>query len=317
MDNKRYRDVDLDDDIDSYFHVYFLGTGGPSSLQRAGTSTLIKAGPHWLLFDTGRGMLQHMDQCALPVKNIRTVFYTHLHSDHVTGLGDFWMTGWFIHGRLESLSVFGPAGTARLIAGLREMHNFDLTVRLKYEGTHAPGLAIDVTEYDSGIVFDKDGVTVTAFLVDHGPAVKPAYGFRIDWQGRSIVISGDTTYCQNVVDHAKGCDLLIHELACGSPRVMSSSHLLAQVAKSHTLPEQLIDVCQQAKPRATLVNHVTTWRTTPYDMLAQVRAGYPGIVDLAEDRMEVLVGSDIKIFPPALPKVNRIHDATFGWRDDE
>jgi ribonuclease Z len=277
-----------------------LGTGSPSlTHERQGTSTLIKAGEHWLLFDTGRETLQRMFECGVPIPDVTNVFYTHLHSDHICGFGDFWMTGWYVKMRTTPLSVWGPPGTKGFIDGMRAAHHFDLAVRPQYEGDGTSGLQIDVTEFDEGVIFDRDGVVVRAFLVDHGPIVKPAFGFRVEYRDRSIVLSGDTTYCDSIVRYASGADLLINEIAGASAELSAENAHIKKIVKSHTSPEELAAMCALARPKMTMLNHLSLWKITEYDVLARIRAGYDGVVGISEDRMELLVGSDIKLFPPS------------------
>ncbi len=298
MTSASYRDIDLDEPREECLHVYFLGTGSPAlTHERQGTSTLIKAGPHWLLFDTGRETLHRMFECGVPIADITNVFYTHLHSDHICGFGDFWISGWFVKMRTTPLSVFGPIGTRGFIDGMKTAHHFDLTVRPQYEGDGVTGLQIDVTEFQEGVVFERDGVVVTAFLVDHGPVVKPAYGFRVDWRGRSIVLSGDTTYCDSIIRYATGADLLINEIAGASAAVTDESSHIKKIVKSHTSPEELAAMCAIARPRFTMLNHLSLWKISEYDVLARIREGYDGVVGISEDRMEMLVGSGIRILP--------------------
>ena len=305
MADHEYQGVHLDFDPAEAIHVYLLGTGSPSlSTSRHGICTLIRAGGQWLLFDLGRGALQRMYEAGVPVPELNRVFLTHLHSDHICGFPDFWMTGWFVLHREHPIEVHGPEGTARFIDGMREMHHFDLAIRPRYETAAADGRDLRVHEFAEGVVFERDGLKVSAFLVDHGP-VKPAYGFRVDWNGRSVVLSGDTTICEGVMRNAEGCDLLIHEIGAASRRQLDGNEITRRIMSIHTSPEQMAQVCARSRPRLTLLNHVSVWRVTQYDILDRVRAGYDGAVEMALDRMEVLVGPQIRIFPPGPPRTGQ------------
>ena len=303
MSTHEYNGVHLDAPLDEHVRIWMLGTGSPSlSVTRHGIATLIRANGRWLLFDVGRATLQRMYECGIPVPEVTDVFFTHLHSDHICGMPDFWMTGWFVLHRDRPIRVYGPEGTERAIAGLREFHHFDLTVRSKYETAVADGRSFDVHEFGEGVVFDEDGVRVTAFLVDHGPAVKPAYGFRVECGGRRIVLSGDTTICDGVLREAAGCDVLIHEIAAASRPQLVANEITRRILSIHTSPEQMNEICRRTQPRLTLLHHISLWRVTQYDVLARVRAGHEGRVELGEDRMEILVGDEIRVFPPGPPK---------------
>lgn len=301
-----YNGVHLDAPLDEHVRIWLLGTGSPSlSLHRHGIATLIKAKGRWLLFDVGRATLQRMFECGIPIPEVTNVFFTHLHSDHICGMPDFWMTGWFVLHRKKPLKVHGPTGTGRFIAGLKEFHHFDVTARTKYETAEAEGMRLDVHEFEPGVVFDEDGVKVTAFLVDHGPAVKPAFGFKVECDGRVIVVSGDTTKCEGVLTHAKNCDVLIHEIAGASRQQREGNEITRRLLSIHTDPEQMGEICAETNPRLTLLHHISLWRVTQYDILSRVRAGFRGEVELGHDRMEVLVGDQIRVFPAGSPKADQ------------
>lgn len=305
MTSHMYRGVHLAADPQSYAQVWLLGTGSPS-LQacRHGISTLMRFRDRYFLFDIGRATLQRMYECAVPIREVDQVFITHLHSDHICGMPDFWMTGWFVLRRERPLQVHGPVGTERFAAGLKEMHHFDLAVRPVYETAAIEGCQIDTHEFEEGVIYDKDGITVTAFLVDHGP-VEPAYGFRVECDGISIVLSGDTTYSENLVRHSEGCDLLIHAIAAASETQLAENEITRRLILNHTSPEQLARVCEEAKPRMTLLHHVSLWRVTEFDILARVRANTGQSVEMGHDRMEALVRpEEIRLFPSTGPLIS-------------
>jgi len=126
----------------------------------------------------------------------------------------------------------------------------------------------------------------------------------VEFNGRTVVLSGDTTLCEGVIENARGCDVLIHEIAGASNAMQRFSDITRRIMAIHTDPEQMNRICQLTRPRLTLLHHISLWRMTQYDVIAQVRKGYAGDVELAEDCMEVLVGEDIRIFPAGAPKVS-------------
>jgi ribonuclease Z len=174
--------------------VILLGTqGGPTfSAQRLGISTLVLAGSERLLFDAGRGTTTGMARVAINPADVTRVFLTHLHSDHVISLPELLISPWASQGRQVPLQVWGPSGTRKMMQKFQEALAFDIHVRRdldeKFSGEGVRVVAIDIGE---GVVYDSNGVKVTAFLVDHGP-VKPAFGYRVDFRGHSVAISGDT-----------------------------------------------------------------------------------------------------------------------------
>jgi ribonuclease Z len=183
----------------SDFRVTLLGTGVPiPSPNRFGPGTLIEAGQQKLLIDTGRGIAMRLFQLGIPLGKINPVFLTHFHSDHTSGFPDLWLTGWlesWFGTRCVPLRVIGPIGTINLTSNIERAYAADIKIRIEDEKLPAEGIAIAAEEFAAdGVVYESDGVRVIAFEVDHGDAIKPAYGYRIEYGGRCVVISGDTRY---------------------------------------------------------------------------------------------------------------------------
>jgi ribonuclease Z len=201
----------------SEFTVTLLGTGVPSpTLDRFGASALVRAGTETLLFDCGRGTLQRLYQLNVPFQDARFLFLTHLHADHSTGIPDLWLTPPVFasrgFGRSSALKVHGPTGTHHMIDHLREAYSADKTAMTSAHFIQKDGYQLQSEELAEGVVYDRNGVTVSAFLVDH-VNISPAYGFKVEYGGRVAVLSGDTTYCENLIKNAEGADLLVHEVA--------------------------------------------------------------------------------------------------------
>ncbi len=190
--------------------VTLLGTGTPfPSAERFGSAILVEVAGKKLLFDCGRGVVIRLTQVRVNPKDIDGLFLTHLHSDHVVGIPDLWLSGWFL-GRDRSLPIWGPPGTRSMTEHLVQAFGFDISIRQAApDPLPAKGVEIDAKEIEQGEIYNDGLARVSAFLVDHGP-VKPAFGYRVDGAGHSVVISGDTKFCQNLVDFARGADCLIH-----------------------------------------------------------------------------------------------------------
>ena len=192
--------------------VTLLGTGNPRPrIDRFGPSILVEAGKETLLFDCGRGATIRLSQASVPFSSVTALFLTHLHSDHIVGLPDLWLTGW-IMGRHVPLQVWGPTGTVDMLKGLEQAYAFDVHMRRDVdEQIPAIGAVLMGKDIGEGVVYENNGVKVTAFLVDHGP-VKPALGFRVDYQGHAVVLSGDTRPSDNLIKFSRDTDVLVHEV---------------------------------------------------------------------------------------------------------
>jgi ribonuclease Z len=287
------------------FRVTLLGTGCPPAvMNRFGPSTLVEAGEQKLLFDAGRGALQRLTALAVRWQDVQGVFLTHLHSDHVVGFPDLWLTGWLIvPGRNVPLQVWGPAGTAAMMSHLQQAYEYDVRIRIQNDRASPEGAALLVTEIgEGGVVYDKGGVKVTAFEVDHAP-VKPAFGYRIDHGGRSVVLSGDTRVSENLVRHAQGVDVLVHEVF--APVTLERAGVSPGRAKNiidyHTTPEQAGEVFTRVKPKLAVYSHVCMPGATEQDLLPATRKTYAGPLQVGEDLMVIDVGETIGVRKPARP----------------
>lgn len=279
-----------------YMRVTLLGTGSPRpSIDRNGPAVLVEAGGKYLLFDAGRGVVQRLQQLDIRISGIHQVFLTHLHSDHISALDDIWLTGW-IYQRPLPLNIYGPKGTKSFVEHLSQAYSHDVQLRNQYSGLDPNSGAVVAYEIKPGVIYSENGVKVTAFLVNHKP-VDPAYGYRIDFGERSVVISGDTTYSQSLVDHSAGIDLLVHEIMSVKSEILEKNPRLQKIQRYHTSPEQLVKVLNGVRPRAAILTHIIIVGTTEDDVLQQVNNGYDGELYIGEDLMRVEVGSSIKVIP--------------------
>jgi ribonuclease Z len=294
-------------------YVRLLGTGGPSiGGPRAEAGLLVVAGTEILLFDCGNNIPDHLAQIGR-LAAVNKVFLTHLHSDHTEGLPVLWMNwnAWAGRGNTP-LSVWGPgrgpdqpAGTADLTSQLANAWATDTHIRRDVvEHLPAGGIQIQTTEIGGdGVVYQNNGVTVTAFLVDHGP-VKPAFGYRVDYQGHSVVFSGDTTASPNLVQHAKGADVLVHEVIVTAPGASASQ---SPIVAYHSTPEQAAATFSQANPRMAVYTHIVgDPGLGGQTLIARTRAaGYTGPLELGQDMYLVEIGDTIQVLhcPPVVAAV--------------
>lgn len=280
----------------NYMEVTLLGTGTPRpSIDRFGPGTVVEANGRYFVFDAGRGITIRLQQAGIPLSRVEQVFLTHLHSDHISGLNDLWLTGW-IWQRPTPLRVTGPTGTCSLGEHLTQAYQADYHYRSNYTGLDKKTFAIEAQDInEEGVVYQQDGVTVTAFLVDHHP-VSPAYGYRIDFNDRSVAISGDTTYSANLIKHTKSVDLLIHEVAAAGPNLLASNRRLEKVVSYHTTPEQAAKVFNQTQPKLAVFNHILLFGIDEADVLQQIQALYEGQVEMGYDLMRIGIGESVTIY---------------------
>lgn len=285
------------------FRVTLLGTGVPiPSPHRFGPSTLIEAGSQKLLIDAGRGAAIRLYQLNIPIGRIDVQLLTHYHSDHTSCLPDIWLTGWLeshFGTRKTPYRVIGPTGAKRLMENLERAYADDIKIRIADEKLPPSGIATDVTEFDrDGLVYEKDGVKVIAFEVDHGDVIKPCYGYRIEYGGRAAVFSSDTRYNENVIKYGKGADLLVHEVAMAQPELMKEAYV-QRIIGHHTTPRDCGRVFAQTRPKLAAFTHVVLLASQEVpppsidDLVAEVRHTYQGPLEVGEDLMSFEIGDTV------------------------
>ena len=240
-----------------------------------------------------------MQQLGFRESKIDVVFLTHYHSDHTVGIPDIWLTGWLGNRRQKPFRLIGPVGAKSLMANLESAYALDIKIRLVDEKLPPEGIATVVEEFEKdGVVYDKDGVKVIAFTVDHGAAIKPAVGYRIEYKGHAVVISGDTRYDQNVIKYGTGVDLLIHEVCIGRPELLSNP-FVQRVVDHHTSPREAGQVFSLAKPKLAVYSHLVFLasdkvpRATVDDIVAGTRETYSGPLQVGEDLMSFEIGDTV------------------------
>jgi ribonuclease Z len=224
----------------------------------------------------------------------------HLHNDHIEGLPDLWMTPWFLLGRDHGFDMWGPEGTEQMVQGMRAMFGHDLQARVN-QFNPIKALAIQVHAVSDGEIYDKAGVKIIAFPVEHADG-NPAFGYRVDWNGRRVVLSGDTTLNDNVIKHGAGADLIIHNVIAFSDRLSQMPEMKGVLAKL-TTPEQAAEVFKRAKPKLAVYSHIVTkelqGKKGEEEIVARTRAaGYEGPLVMGVDRMAFEITDGVKVIAP-------------------
>ncbi len=286
--------------------VTFLGTGGPfPGIDRFGPSTLVEAGGEYFLFDCGRGVSQRLWQKKIQLGKVNNLFLTHLHSDHTVGIADFWLTGWLPanYGRRSvPLHVYGPSGSEQLMESLQSAYAWDITTRSLEKNKTDSGITVVAKDIKEGIIYEKGGIKITAFRVDHADFIDSALGYRLDYKDRSVVISGDTRYSDNLIKYARGTDVLIHEVAAAREELVQKSATARQILGFHTSPEEAGKIFTKVNPRMAVYSHIILLTTDPAitapsadDLLPRTKTNYKGLLEVGEDLMTIMIGDKIII----------------------
>lgn len=260
---------------DGQMHIVLVGTGSPlPDATRAASCTAVLAGGELVLIDTGPGSWRKLTTLNLPQQAVSAVLLTHFHSDHIGDLGEATTMSW-VAGRTKPLEVYGPPGVEKVVAGFAQAYALDVDYRVTHHGeTHLPRAAagalakpITLKKADEAVlVFERNGLKVTAFQVAHDP-VKPAYGYRLEYRGRVVVISGDTATSMNVAKHASGADLLLHDVLAKNLIQLGATNfersgqsrraaLARDIVTYHASPTEVAEVAAAAKVETLVFTHL-------------------------------------------------------------
>lgn len=288
--------------------VTLLGTGTPTPrLGSFSASTLVEAGPERLIFDLGRGSTVRLFQKKIPLGSITAHFITHLHSDHIVGLPDLWLSGWVgtpWASRKSPMVIFGPKGTVAMTENLTKAFSEDIRIREDDEALPPAGVAFAATDIAPGVVYEKNGVRVSAIEVNHGEKIRPAFGYVIEFDGKKVVLSGDTGPDERIARAAAGADLLIHEVAIIDPELVKDYPSYRAIEDHHTSPEDAGRIFSEAKPKLAVFSHIvfatkTPVQDVPEDVLVQrTQKTYQGPLVVGRDLMSFVVSDKVQAVAP-------------------
>lgn len=276
--------------------VIVLGTGGPlPDPQRHGSAVVVQVGGDTLLFDAGRGVVIQATLAGVKLAAINPVFITHHHYDHIGDLADVMLSSWLM-GRNHELQIYGPDGTAEIVTALVErVYAKDIEFRAKGEPRWGGWKPVRVTEVGTGLVCDSGRWKVWADHVEHGQGLEiPNFkwmtlGYRLEAEGKSVAISGDTVPCEGLSRLALGADLLVQCCYLADAEI-TDEHLRRLAKFTLATSGDVGKVATRAGVKKLLLTHFRAKSKEMMEALLQdVRRDYAGPVVLAEDLTEVQV----------------------------
>jgi len=254
--------------------VLLCGTGSPPpDVNRASACTIIAVGDDLYVVDSGLGSVRNLLLWHVPLEKITGVFITHFHSDHIAELGELRLQTW-VAGRRAPLKVFGPPGIEDVVAGFNQAYAHDADYRTLHHGAAflppdavaMVAVALPLGGAPTAIALQSGGLTVTAIRVQHDP-VKPAYGYRFDYAGRSVTVSGDTAFYPPLARAARGTDVLVHEaqsndLVAILGEAMTTygrirpAKIMHDIPDYHTTPVEAARIANMAGAKLLVFSHI-------------------------------------------------------------
>lgn len=277
--------------------VFICGSSSPLlDLNRAKACIAVVTDNEFFIFDTGAGSGGRLAAGRLPTARLSGVVFTHFHSDHISDVYNINLTSW-ASGRNYPLPVYGPAGVDEVIDGMNAAYALDRGYRVAHHGADLldpeDGLLV-ASPIKAGKFYERDDFSITAITVDHSP-ISPAFGYRVDYGGRSVVISGDTVVSKTLMDASRGVDLMLHDAL--SPKILERAikqagesglkfraQILRDVTDYHAHAQDIARAAEAAGVKQLAFYHLVP---PPRDEAAKrvFMTGVPDDVILTEDLM--------------------------------
>jgi ribonuclease Z len=280
--------------------VFTIGTGSPMTAQKASSGIGIFVNEKFFIFDVGDGVVKKAENMNLPLAELDGIFLTHYHSDHFIDLPYLINRSWVL-GRDHDLNVYGPTGLDEIMNSNTSFLKLENQYRVDHHGSeimdikYAHGKINEFAEKNNQIIYNKDKIKITAFKVNHSP-VSPAVGYMIEYDGKKIVISGDTKINENVFKMAENADLLIHEVILNSllkrtatildqKLLTRNSHIITDIQDYHTPPKEIVKQANKANVKALVLTHLVPYPDNLIikSLYKKEIKGFDGKVYLAND----------------------------------
>ena len=273
--------------------LVLLGTGTPfADPNKSGPSLAIVVNNTSYIVDCGPGVVRRAAEASklgfasLEAAHLKTLFITHLHSDHTIGLADIILTPAVLD-RNAPITIYGPSGSKKMTDHLMDAYKEDIAIRINgLEKGDAIAYQVYTNEIKEGQIYKDSNLTVTAFNVNHGQWDN-AFGYVFQTKDKKIVVSGDCTYSENLIKYAKDCDILVHEVYSDAGLKKRTQRWQDYHATFHTSTYQLADIANKVKPKLLILNHQLTFGSTLQSLLDEVKSKYTGVV---------INGSDLDVF---------------------
>jgi ribonuclease Z len=269
--------------------VIILGSGSPlPDPERAGPASLVRAGGHDFLFDCGRGVL--MRAAAVPVFPIffKAVLFTHLHSDHTADFNDVVTMRWVMSPGPNPLNVIGPVGTERFVQATLKTLETDIGYRLAHHEDLETGPELNTREAEQGVVFEDEKVKITAALTDHRP-VEPCLGFRIEAEGKTVVIAGDTVPCEGLDRLCADAEVLVQTVIRKSLVEAVPSQRFRDILDYHSGTEEAGQTAARGRVKRLVLNHCVPAPSpgTAEEWIAEAALHFSGKIMMAHDLLKI------------------------------
>lgn len=273
--------------------VTLLGTGSPlPDPDRAGPSTLIRAGGQTFLVDCGRGVQMRLAAAGSGASALTALLLTHLHSDHIADLGDLIITRWIGTFATDPapFPIIGPPGTAEVVDATLKAFGHDIGYRIAHHADLTAPPAVEVHEYTEGVVWDHEAVRILAAPTDHRP-VAPTIGFRIEHDGASVVLAGDTVPCESLDTLAAGAGALVHTVIRHDLVEAMPLQRIRDICDYHSSVEQAAETAARAGVGILILTHyVPSPARGDYDGWRALAATvFDRQIELGDDLHRVLV----------------------------